>query len=71
MGRAHLGHIAGNNLPADIFARYHRMVGNNVLMVSGSDQHGTPVTIRQEKKILHQKKFLKNTIIFGVKLLRI
>ena len=46
----HLGHIAGNNLPADIFARYHRMVGNNVLMVSGSDQHGTPVTIRAREE---------------------
>ena len=35
-------------LPADIFARYHRMKGNEVLMVSGSDQHGTPVTIKAE-----------------------
>ena len=49
-GEPHLGHIAGNNLPADIFARNHRMVGNNVLMVSGSDQHGTPVTIRAREE---------------------
>ena len=49
-GEPHLGHIAGNNIPADIFARYHRMVGNNVLMVSGSDQHGTPVTIRAREE---------------------
>ena len=49
-GEPHLGHIAGNNLPADIFARFHRMVGNNVLMVSGSDQHGTPVTIRAKEE---------------------
>ena len=49
-GEPHLGHIAGNNLPADIFARYHRMVGNNVLMVSGSDQHGTPATIRAREE---------------------
>ena len=49
-GEPHLGHIAGNNLPADIFARYHRMAGNNVLMVSGSDQHGTPVTIRAKEE---------------------
>ena len=49
-GEPHLGHIAGNNLPADIFARYHRMVGNNVFMVSGSDQHGTPVTIRAREE---------------------
>jgi len=34
----------------DIFARFHRMKGNEVLMVSGSDQHGTPVTIRLKRK---------------------
>ncbi len=51
-GSLHLGHIAGAYLPADIFARYHRLKGNKVLMVSGSDQHGTPITLRaeQEKK---------------------
>lgn len=47
-GPLHLGHIAGAYLPADIFARYHRLKGNEVLMVSGSDQHGTPVTLRAE-----------------------
>ena len=45
-GPLHLGHVAGVYLPADIFARYHRARGNRVLMVSGSDEHGTPVTIR-------------------------
>ena len=49
-GSLHLGHIAGAYLPADIFARYHRMAGNHVLMVSGSDQHGTPVTVRAENE---------------------
>jgi methionyl-tRNA synthetase len=49
-GSLHLGHIAGAYLPADIFARYHRAKGNNVLMVSGSDQHGTPITIRAEQE---------------------
>ncbi len=49
-GSLHLGHIAGCYLPADIFARYHRLKGNNVLMVSGSDQHGAPITIRAEKE---------------------
>jgi len=48
--RLHLGHVAGAYLPADIFARYHRMKGNRVIMVSGSDQHGTPVTIRAESE---------------------
>jgi len=46
--RLHLGHVAGAYLPADIFARYHRVKGDEVIMVSGSDQHGTPVTIRAE-----------------------
>ncbi len=49
-GLLHLGHIAGAYLPADIFARYHRTKGNEVLMVSGSDQHGTPITIRAEQE---------------------
>ena len=49
-GSLHLGHIAGAYLPADIFARYHRLKGNEVLMVSGSDQHGTPVTIRADQE---------------------
>ena len=49
-GSLHLGHIAGAYLPADIFARYHRMAGDDVLMVSGSDQHGTPVTVRAENE---------------------
>ncbi len=49
-GSLHLGHIAGAYLPADVFARYHRLAGNDVLMVSGSDQHGTPVTVRAENE---------------------
>ncbi len=47
-GSRHLGHIGGAYLPADIFARYHRVVGNNVVMVSGSDVHGTPITVRAD-----------------------
>ncbi|MDP2659904.1 MAG: methionine--tRNA ligase [Dehalococcoidia bacterium] len=49
-GPLHLGHLAGAYLPADIFARYHRMNGDQVLMVSGSDQHGTPITVRAEQE---------------------
>jgi methionyl-tRNA synthetase len=49
-GSLHLGQIAGCYLPADIFARYHRTRGNEVLMVSGSDQHGTPTTIKAEQE---------------------
>lgn len=46
----HLGHVAGSLLPPDIFSRYHRLRGDEVLMVSGSDQHGTPVTVRADKE---------------------
>ncbi|MEE2656811.1 MAG: methionine--tRNA ligase [Chloroflexota bacterium] len=49
-GPLHLGQIAGAYLPADIFARFHRLKGNDVLMVSGTDQHGTPITIRAEQE---------------------
>jgi methionyl-tRNA synthetase len=49
-GSLHLGQIAGAYLPPDIFARYHRTAGNRVLMVSGSDQHGTPITVRAEQE---------------------
>ncbi len=49
-GEQHIGHIAGAYLPPDIFARYHRMKGNRVLMVSGSDTHGTPITVRADEE---------------------
>ena len=49
-GSSHIGHVAGVYIPADIFARYHRLKGNEVLMVSGSDSHGTPVTLEAEKR---------------------
>ena len=45
-GPPHLGHIAGMNVPADIFVRYHRLAGNDAIMVSGSDMHGTPTALR-------------------------
>mgnify|MGYP001404085347 CR=1 FL=1 len=47
-GSRHLGHLAGAYLPADIFARQQRIMGNEVLMVSGSDVHGTPITVRAD-----------------------
>lgn len=46
----HLGNLAGAYLPPDIFARFHRLSGNTVLMVSGSDMHGTPTTVRALKE---------------------
>ena len=48
-GPIHLGHVAGSLLPPDIFRRYNLLLGNEVLMVGGSDQHGTPITISAEK----------------------
>jgi methionyl-tRNA synthetase len=48
-GDMHIGHLAGAYLPADIFARYHRLKGNKVLMVSGSDSHGTPISVEADK----------------------
>ena len=49
-GDLHVGHIAGAYLPADIFARYQRLKGHRVVMVSGSDAHGTPIVVRAEKE---------------------
>jgi methionyl-tRNA synthetase len=46
----HVGNLTGAYLPADIFARFHRLRGNKVLMVSGSDSHGTPITIRADQE---------------------
>lgn len=46
----HVGQAAGAYLPADIFARYHRLKGNEVLMVSGSDCHGTPITVTADRE---------------------
>ena len=44
----HVGNITGSYLPADIFARYQRLKGNKVIMVSGSDAHGTPITVKSD-----------------------
>ncbi|MCK5128594.1 MAG: methionine--tRNA ligase [Clostridiales bacterium] len=48
-GSLHIGHVAGL-LPADVIARYHRLIGNKVCYVSGSDCHGTPITIRAKSE---------------------
>jgi methionyl-tRNA synthetase len=46
----HVGNMTGSYLPADIYARFHRLQGNKVLMVSGSDSHGTPITVRADQE---------------------
>jgi methionyl-tRNA synthetase len=48
-GDLHVGHVAGAYLPADIFARYQRLKGNRVVMVSGSDSHGTPIIVKADQ----------------------
>ena len=49
-GPLHLGHVAGNCLPADIQYRYERARGRSVIMCSGSDEHGTPITVTAEQE---------------------
>ena len=44
-GPRHIGHVSGFGLPSDMFSRYQRMAGNRVLMVSGTDEHGTPIQV--------------------------
>ena len=70
----HVGNITGAYLPADVFARYHRLKGNRVLMVSGTDAHGTPITVRadaegvsaQEIYERYHRRFLDLFVKFGL-----
>ena len=57
--KIHVGNITGAYLPADILARYHRLRGREVLMVSGSDSHGTPVTVRADEEGTTPEKVYK------------
>jgi methionyl-tRNA synthetase len=49
-GPRHIGHVSGFALPSDMFSRYQRMAGNKVLMVSGTDEHGTPITVQADQE---------------------
>ncbi|MDR2144959.1 MAG: methionine--tRNA ligase [Tannerella sp.] len=49
-GPVHIGHLAGVYVPADIYARYLRLKGEDVLMIGGSDEHGVPITLRAKKE---------------------
>jgi methionyl-tRNA synthetase len=49
-GPRHIGHVAGFGVPSDVFSRYQRLAGNNVLMVSGTDEHGTPILVEADKE---------------------
>jgi methionyl-tRNA synthetase len=54
-GPRHIGHVAGFGVPSDVFSRYMRMAGHDVLMVSGTDEHGTPILVQAEKEGLSPK----------------
>ncbi|MPZ27023.1 MAG: methionine--tRNA ligase [Micromonosporaceae bacterium] len=49
-GPRHIGHVSGFGVPSDVFARYQRMAGHDVLMVSGTDEHGTPILVQAEQE---------------------
>ncbi|NLW13119.1 MAG: methionine--tRNA ligase [Trueperella sp.] len=49
-GPRHIGHVAGFGVPSDVFSRYMRMQGHDVLMVSGTDEHGTPILVAAEQE---------------------
>jgi len=49
-GPRHIGHVSGFALPCDMFSRYQRMAGNRVLMVSGTDEHGTPIQVQADQE---------------------
>ena len=49
-GPIHIGHLAGVYVPADIYARYLRIMGNDVVYICGSDEHGVPITIKAKKE---------------------
>lgn len=70
----HVGNLTGSYLPADIFSRYHRLKGNQVLMVSGTDAHGTPATVRADAEgvptetvyLRYHKRFLNLFLAYGL-----
>jgi len=57
-GPIHFGHVAGAYLPADVFVRYHKMVGNDVVYVSGTDEYGVAITINAEKQGLKPQQIV-------------
>src|SRR5215203_4056185 len=51
-GPRHIGHVSGFGVPSDVFSRYMRMTGHSVLMISGTDEHGTPILVQAERENL-------------------
>ena len=57
-GPRHIGHVAGFGVPSDVFSRFMRMSGHDVLMVSGSDEHGTPILVQADKGGMSPQEFI-------------
>jgi len=57
-GPRHIGHVSGFGVPSDVFSRYMRMAGNDVLMVSGTDEHGTPIQVQADKEGLSARELV-------------
>ena len=55
-GPRHIGHVSGFGVPSDIFSRYQRMAGNRVLMISGTDEHGTPIQVQADQEGLSPRQ---------------
>ncbi len=58
-GPLHIGHIAGAYLPADIFVRFNKMKGNDIVYICGSDEHGVPITLRAEQEGVSPKEVVE------------
>ena len=57
-GPRHIGHVAGFGVPSDVFARYHRLKGSDVLMVSGTDEHGTPIMVAADREAVSPQELV-------------
>ena len=67
-GPRHIGHVAGFGVPSDVFSRYHRMAGNNVLMVSGTDEHGTPIQVQAEREGVSPRELAdRNSLVIAAR----
>lgn len=66
-GPRHIGHVSGFGVPSDVFSRYHRMAGDRVLMVSGTDEHGTPITVAADAEGVSPREIAdrNNRVIVG------
>jgi methionyl-tRNA synthetase len=65
-GPRHIGHVAGFGVPSDVFSRYQRLAGNKVLMVSGTDEHGTPIQVQAEREgVSPQELADRNSLIIA------